>query len=85
MRLIAPFAALVFAFSVANAYADEVPSDEAAGIIAVIDESTLILEDGATFTISEGVSIEGLEPGSEVTVSFEEYEGEIIATEVTCE
>jgi Cu/Ag efflux protein CusF len=76
-KLIAPFAALAFAFSIATAHADE-----AAGKVAAVDAGTLILEDGTTFTISEGVSTEGLEPGTEVTVSFEEQDGQLIATEV---
>lgn len=83
MKLIAPIAALAFALSVATADAHEAASDETAGKIVVVDESTLVLEDGATFTISEGVSIEGLGPGTEVTVSFEEQDGQIVATEVT--
>ncbi len=76
-KLIAPFAALAFAFSMATAHADE-----AAGKIAAADSTTLILEDGTTFTIGEGVSMEGLEPGTEVTVSYEEQDGNLIATEV---
>ncbi len=76
-KLIAPFAALAFAFSMATAHADE-----AAGKIAAADAGTLILEDGTTFTLAEGVSMEGLEPGTEVTVSFEEQDGQLIATEV---
>ena len=76
-KLVAPFAALAFVFSVAIAHADET-----AGKVAVVDSSTLILEDGTTFTIAEGVSMEGLEPGTEVMVSFEEQDGQLIATEV---
>ena len=76
-KFIAPFAALAFAFSIAAAHADE-----ASGKIAAVDGSTLILEDGTTFTISEGMSTEGLEPGTEVTVSFEEQDGQMVATEV---
>ncbi len=76
-KLVAPFAALAFVFSVAIAHADE-----AAGKVAAVDSSTLMLEDGTTFTIGEGVSMEGLEPGTEVTVSFEEQDGQLIATEV---
>jgi hypothetical protein len=82
MRVILPFAALAFALSIATAYANEAASDETAGRIAVVDESTLVLEDGATFTISESVSIEGLEPGTEVIVSFEELGGQIFATKI---
>ncbi len=84
-KLIAPFAALAFAFSIATAHADEAAeeaSDEAAGKIAAVNASTLILEDGTTFTIGEGVSMEGLEPGTEVTVSYEEQDGTLVATEV---
>ncbi len=76
-KLVAPFAAIAFVFSIAIAQADET-----AGKVAVVDSSTLILEDGTTFTIAEGVSMEGLEPGTEVTVSYEEQDGNLIATEV---
>lgn len=82
MKIVAPLAVLAFALSIATAHAHEDASDETAGKIAAVDESTLILEDGATFTISEGVSIEGLKPGTEVTVSFEEQDGQIVATQV---
>lgn len=78
-KFVAPFAALAFLFSVGIANAEE-----AAGKVAAVDPSTgsLILEDGTAFTIDEGVSMEGLEPGTEVTVSFEERDGQLIATEV---
>jgi Cu/Ag efflux protein CusF len=78
-KLVAPFAALAFVFSIAIAQADET-----AGKVAAVDPASgsLILEDGSTFTIGEGVSMEGLEPGTEVTVSFEEKDGQLIATEV---
>ncbi len=78
-KLVAPFAALAFVFSIAIAQADET-----AGKVAAVDPASgsLVLEDGSTFTIGEGVSMEGLEPGTEVTVSFEEKDGQLIATEV---
>ncbi len=78
-KLVAPFAALAFVFSIAIAQADE-----ATGKVAAVDSASgsLMLEDGTTFTIAEGVSMEGLEPGTEVTVSFEEQDGQLIATEV---
>ncbi len=76
-KLVAPLAALAFAFSMSIAQADE-----AAGKVAAVDSQTLILEDGTTFTIGEGVSTEGLEPGTEVTVSYEEQDGQKVATEV---
>lgn len=78
-KLIAPFAALAFVFSIAVAQADEV-----AGKVALVEPNagTITLEDGTTYTIGEGVSMEGLEPGTEVTVSFEEMDGQLVATEV---
>ena len=78
-QLVAPLAALAFVFSVAIAQAEET-----AGKIAIVDPSSgsLMLEDGTTFTIADGVSMDGLEPGTEVTVSFEEQDGQLIATEV---
>ena len=90
MKLIAPFAALAFALSIASApsadgredVSGEAASDESVGKIAAVGPSTLVLEDGATFVIGEGLSIEGLWPGAEVTVSFEEQDGEVVARKV---
>ena len=78
-KLVAPLAALAFAFSISVAHADQ-----ASGKIATFDpsSSTLVLEDGTTFTVTEGLPMEGLQPGTEVTVSFEEQGGQLIATEV---
>ena len=52
-KLVAPFAALSFVFSIAIAQADE-----AAGKVAQVDPATgrIMLEDGTIFTIGEGVS-----------------------------
>ena len=80
-KFLAPFAATLFALSLSTAQADE-----AGGKIATLDQTsgTIILEDGTAFTISEGVSMEGLEAGTEVTVSFEQKDdGSLVATEVT--
>jgi len=78
-KLIAPFAAIAFVFSIAIAQADAT-----GGKIATVDPAagSITLEDGTTFTIAEGVSMDGLEPGTEVTVSYEEQDGQLIATEV---
>ncbi len=78
-KFIAPFAALAFVFSIAIAHADETT-----GKVFLVEPASgsITLEDGTTFTIAEGVSMEGLEPGTEVTVSFEEQDGQLIATEV---
>ncbi len=78
-KLVAPFAAIAFVFSIAIAQADET-----AGKVAQVDPAagSITLEDGTTFTIAEGVSMEGLEPGTEVTVSYEDQDGTLVATEV---
>ncbi len=78
-KLVAPLAALAFAFSIAAAQAEE-----ADGRIIAIDQTsgTIVLDDGTTFTVSEGISMEGLEPGTEVTVSYEELDGQLVATDV---
>lgn len=59
-------------------------AEEASGKIAAVDMDarTIQLEDGNTFTVQEGVSLEGLEPGTEVTVSYEEQDGQKTASEV---
>ncbi|HMB75167.1 MAG TPA: DUF1344 domain-containing protein [Kiloniellaceae bacterium] len=80
-KLIAPLAAAVFALSLSAAQADE-----AGGKISMADQATgtITLEDGTAFILSEGVSMEGLEPGTEVTVSYEQKDdGSLVATEVT--
>ena len=43
---------------------------------------TIILDDGNTYTVSQGVALESLRPGSEVTVSFEEQGGQKVVTEI---
>lgn len=78
-KFIMPFAALALVFSFATAQADE-----ASGKIASVDPASgsIVLEDGTAFTIAEGMSVEGLEPGTEVKVSYEEKDGQLVATEV---
>jgi Cu/Ag efflux protein CusF len=76
-KLVAPLAVIALALWATVAQADEVT-----GTIAIVDSYTLILEDGTVFWLNEDVSIEGLQPGAEVTVSFEEKEGQVVVTEV---
>ena len=78
-KLVALMAGLAFSVSATAALADE-----SAGTIASVDQttSTLVLEDGTSFTIGEGLSMEGLEPGAEVTVSYEDQDGQLVATEI---
>ena len=66
-------------------FAGAASADEASGKIESVDPGsrTIMLDDGNTYTVSEGVAIEGLQPGTEVTVSFEEQDGQRVASEVT--
>jgi Cu/Ag efflux protein CusF len=43
---------------------------------------TIQLEDGTMYTVAEGVALDTLKPGTEVTVSFEEKDGTKNATDV---
>ncbi len=59
-------------------------AEEAMGKIQAVDPATrtLTLEDGNSFILGEAVAIDSLQPGSDVTVSFEEKDGQKTATEV---
>jgi len=65
-------------------FAGSALAEEASGKISTVDPTSRMiqLEDGTSFTVSEGVAIESLQPGTEVTVSYEEQNGENVATEV---
>lgn len=58
--------ALFFGIPLANA-------DEMKGTITQVDaaQGVIILDSGEQFRLAEGVSTEGLTPGTEVTVSYE--------------
>lgn len=60
-------------------------AEESSGKIEAMDPQsrTIILDDGNTYMVSEGVALEALRPGSEVTVSFEERGGQKVVTEIT--
>jgi Protein of unknown function (DUF1344) len=57
-------------------------ADEAAGKIKQIgeDQSWFTLESGVKFSLAEGVSLEELKAGDEVTVSYSAEEGKNMAT-----
>ena len=59
-------------------------AEEAMGKIQAVDPAThtLTLEDGNSFILGEAVAIDSLQPGSDVTVSYEEKDGQKTATEV---
>jgi Cu/Ag efflux protein CusF len=78
-NLIAVLTAVLFLGSAGAAFADE-----AKGKIQTVDPTarTIQLEDGTMYTVAEGVALDALQPGTEVTVSFEEKDGKKTATEV---
>jgi Cu/Ag efflux protein CusF len=59
-------------------------ANEATGRIQSVDEEqmTLVHDSGETFTFAEGLSIEGLEEGTEVKVAYEEQDGQLKATAI---
>jgi Cu/Ag efflux protein CusF len=66
-------------------FAGAASAEEAKGKIQSVDPTarTVILEDGTTFTVGEGVAIEGLQPGTEVTVMYDVTDGKNTATAIT--
>jgi Cu/Ag efflux protein CusF len=60
-------------------------AEEAMGKIQAVDPATrtLTLEDGSSFILGDAVAIDSLQPGSDVTVSYEEKDGQKTATQVT--
>jgi len=77
-KILAPLAGLAFLLSAGAVYAED-----ASSMITSVDEQTLTLEDGTSFTIGGGVSTEGLEPGTTVNVSYEEMDGQKVVKSVT--
>lgn len=70
--------ALLLAVGIANA-------EDAKGIVKEINisEAWVLLEDGTQFVLAEGVAMEELKAGDEVTVSYEMKEGKKVATSVS--
>ena len=71
--------AMLLGLGVAGAWAEEV-----AGKIKSVDTTVrvIILEDGSTIWIAEGVAMDGLQEGKTVKASYEEREGKKVATSV---
>ena len=78
-KLIAPFTAIAV-LTLAQAAAAE----EISGKVQAMDvpSRTILLDDGNAYVIGEGVAMDALKPGTEVKVSFEEKNGQRVATEV---
>ena len=62
-----------------------VSAEEASGRIEAMDlqTRTILLDDGNAYVLGEGVAVEALQPGREVTVTFEEQGGQKVVSEVT--
>ena len=76
--------ALVAAIGVANG------ADNKGSVTGVIKETdaakaTIVLKDGTRLTLAEGVNMQDLKPGHEVTVSYEMKGSEKIGTSVAPE
>jgi hypothetical protein len=78
-NIVAGLCALVFALTLGMANAED-----AKGIVEQIsaDHMWLILKDGTRFSLAEGIDLEGIKAGEEVTVSYEMKDGQKVATEV---
>ena len=61
--------------------------ETAEGMIEGIDLQSrmIILDNGVVYSVAEGISLESLRPGTEVTVSFEETNGEKMVNRLTVE
>lgn len=59
-------------------------AEEASGKVQAMDiqSRTILLDDGNAYTLGQGIAIEALQPGTEVKVSYEEKNGQRMATEI---
>lgn len=80
-RMLAALSAAAMLVSVGFAEAAE----EQRGKIKDVDPAnmTLTLEDGTTYELAEGVKVIDLQPGQEVTVSYEMKDGKKVADKIT--
>ena len=62
-------------------------AEEATGTVEGVDLQSrmIVLDDGTVFAVSEGIALETLRPGSEVTVSYEETDGQKLVNNLTIE
>lgn len=68
-------ATVLLAVGLANA-------EDAVGIVQSVDPAarTIVLDNGNTYTVAEDIALEGLKPGDEVMVSYEETGGKLTVT-----
>ena len=55
---------------------------EIAGKLAAMDGNRITLEDGTIFVLDQGVSAETLKPGASVVITYEERDGQLVATAI---
>ena len=62
-------------------------AEEATGTVEGVDLQSrmIVLDDGTVFSVTEGIALETLRPGSEVTVSYEESDGQKLINNLTIE
>ncbi len=62
-------------------------AEEATGTVEGVDLQSrmIVLDDGTVFAVTEGIALETLRPGSEVTVSYEESDGQKLINNLTIE
>jgi hypothetical protein len=60
-------------------------AEEITGKIQAVDPAakTIVLEDGSVFMAADGVALDSLQPGHEVTIAYDEQDGTKRATTVT--
>ncbi len=56
---------------------------EVTGKLAAMDGNRIMLEDGTIFVLAQGVSAESLTPGTTVVITYEEKDGQMVATAIT--
>ncbi len=62
-------------------------AEEATGTVEGVDLQSrmIVLDDGTVFAVTEGIALETLRPGSEVTVSYEESDGQKLINDLKIE
>ncbi len=56
---------------------------EITGKLAAMEGNRIMLEDGTIFVLAQGVSAESLKPGATVVITYEEKDGQMVATAIT--
>ena len=62
-------------------------AEEATGTVEGVDLQSrmIVLDDGTVFAVDQGIALETLRPGSEVTVSYEETDGQKVISDLLIE